>query len=502
MKSRTLSNTALGIRLFALFLVMGPACSTVIAQRHHRDYGGIDPRHFNPGRGYYGGGNLVNGQYAAGVSRFGTSSATYSNGRSVAGVVRTPHGAHHLSNGLYAHAIVPYPAYGATPFLYGSGFGLADPHWHGGYLGHGAFPAYGYLGGLPQVAPPLTVDPFTGQVMPWNPWLVTPMPYIGVTNQYPGSILVPTIISMNLSMRPSVPSTASYTMIDPRMLDHIAPAPLPFAAPMPDVPDEPVPEVPPMIDRDAPLLNEFEVLPRGDKVSSLADKINSLRYQSQGDAAFRKEDYVSAEENYRDAIQRAPDRRSPWIRMALLQIAMKNFPAAAQHLKTALSITNDRARAWVSADELYGQQTAERARTHGTELWNWLAERPLSADRLLLAGTFQKFRGFDGAANELLDLAHFEGPEADYVARIRSIADEDPGQRAISQELAQLKQLAATSQPVDSKPVEGLETPEASPTKSLAVDDSEGIFLRGSRDVAEEPGESSEELPQLIIPRQ
>jgi hypothetical protein len=97
--------------------------------------------------------------------------------------------------------------------------------------------------------------------------------------------------------------------------------------------------------------------------------------------------------------------------MALLQIAVKNFPSAAQNLKTALSITDDRARAWVSADELYGQQTAERARTHGSELWNWLAERPLSADRLLLAGTFQKFRGFDAAADELFELAHFEGPK-------------------------------------------------------------------------------------------
>ena len=482
---------------------MGLVCSTAIAQHPHpRDYRGIDARHFNPGRGYHGSGNLVNGQYAAGVSRFGTSSATYSNGRSVSGVVRTPHGAHHLSNGFFAPAVVPYPANGATPFMYGGGLGPVDPYFYGGYQGYGAYPSYGYIGGLPQVGPPLTVDPITGQLVPWNPWLVTPMPYIGVTNQYPGSILVPTIISMNLSMRPSVPSTASYTMIDPRMLDQIAPAPQQFEIPMQQVPPEPAPEAPPAIDRETPLLNEFESLPGGVKVSSLADKINSLRYQSQGDAAFRKEDYVAAEENYRDAIERAPDRRSPWIRMAFLQIAVKNFPAAAQNLKTALSITNDRARAWVSADELYGQQTAERARTHGSELWNWLAERPLSADRLLLAGAFQKFRGFDAAADELFELAQYEGPEADYVARIRSIADEDPGQRAISQELAQLKQLATTSQAVDSKPVDDPEMRGSARSKSVAAEDSDGIFLRGSKDAVEEPVESSEELPQLIIPQQ
>ncbi len=496
MTTRTSSYTTIGIPLVAL-LTFGLFCSTAAAQqRHPRDYGGIDARHFNPGRGYYGSGNLVPGQYAAGTSRFGTSSATYSNGRMVAGVVRTPQGVHHLSNGLFTPAIVPVPVYGATPFMYG-GYGTFDPYFYGGNLGYGGFP-----GAIPQVGPPLTVDPFTGQLVPWNPWLVTPMPYIGMMNQYPGSILAPTIASMNLSMRPSVPSTASYTMIDPRMLDQIAPAPQQFEIPMQQVPLEPVPEAPPLIDRDTPLLNEFEAMPRSGKVSSLADKINSLRYQSQGDSAFRKQDYVAAEENYRAAIERAPDRRSPWIRMALLQVAIKNFPDAAQHLKTALSITDDRARAWVSADELYGQQTAERARTHGSELWNWLAERPLSADRLLLAGTFQKFRGFDAAADELFELARFEGPEADYVARIRSIADEDPGQRAISQELAQLKQLATTSQAADRKAVEESDAPKTAPAKSVTADNSDGIFLRGSKDTAQEPAESSEELPQLIIPRQ
>jgi tetratricopeptide (TPR) repeat protein len=286
------------------------------------------------------------------------------------------------------------------------------------------------------------------------------------------------------------------------LLDQIAPAPQQFEIPIQQFPPEPIPEAPPAIDRDTPLLNEFESLPRGDKVSSLADKINSLRYQSQGDTAFRKEDYVTAEESYRDAIQRAPDRRSPWIRMALLQIAIRNFPAAAQNLKTALSITDDRARAWVSADELYGQQTAERARTHGSELWNWLAERPLSADRLLLAGAFQKFRGFDAAADELFELAHYEGPEADYIARLRTIADEDPGKRAISQELAQLKQLATTSQAANSNPVDDSQRLNSVPTKAVAAEDSDGILLRGSKQVVKEPVESSEELPQLIIPRQ
>lgn len=120
--------------------------------------------------------------------------------------------------------------------MYGGVPGPVDPYFHGGYLGYGTYPSYGYIGGLPRVGPPLTVDPATGQLVPWNPWLVTPMPYIGAMNQYPGSVLVPTIISMNLSMRPSVPSTASYTMIDPRMLDQIAPAPQQLDVPVQRLP--------------------------------------------------------------------------------------------------------------------------------------------------------------------------------------------------------------------------------------------------------------------------
>jgi hypothetical protein len=88
------------------------------------------------------------------------------------------------------------------------------------------------------------------------------------------------------------------------------------------------------------------------------------------------------------------------------------------------------------------------------------------------------------------------------VARIRSIADEDPGQRAISQELAQLKQLATTSQTADSKTIEESAAKDNAPTKSVNADDSDGIFLRGSKNAPQEPVESSEELPQLIIPRQ
>jgi len=82
--------------------------------------------------------------------------------------------------------------------------------------------------------------------------------------------------------------------------------------------------------------------------------------------------------------------------MALVCLAQENFSDAARYLKAALNMEDDGTRAWISAEALFGNRVAERTRSHGLKLWNWLSERPLSSDRLLLAGTFPKLRGHNG----------------------------------------------------------------------------------------------------------
>lgn len=378
----------------------------------------------------------------------GTSAATYSNGRMVAGAVRTPQGVVHLSNGL-----VVGPGHVVGPI--GVNFGVpAAPGIYHGY----SRPGWGPPVGMPGMTPEMAFPSAAGQLLPHDAAYPYGLPYSGGPNAwYPGSVLGSTLLNMSYSMRPSVPSTAVYSGPGPIIIQGTQFGAFPDALSGPQIPDVPPAPAP---DIQSPLLNEFEAYPRSPSVSSLPDRINSLRYQSVGDEAFRNEDYVKAAEAYRAGLDLASDRPGLWIRMAFANIACENFPEAVRCLKTALLTPPDATRTWVTADELYGQRAGERARTHGGELWNWLAERPLSSDRLLLGGAFQKLRGFDGAAAELLQMASYEGAEADYVAVLMSLAEGDIGQRPVSQQLGQMidasnrsKSAAVVVQPRVAKPL-------------------------------------------------
>lgn len=423
------------------------------AQRHPHDFRGVDARTFNPGRGSVGSlpgvgipGYRTTGPVIYGnpglvqqFGRSGTSRATFTDGRIVAGVVRSQYGAFHLSNGVYVPGYV-VPGYGTG-------------NWH---------PAFGWL-------PPVTIDPITGQLIPFDPWCAGGGIYFGGFNPwYPGSILGPTILSMNISMQPAitVPSTASYTvtdplmMVDPRIIDLLAPAkPDPGDRQVP-APPQPHPPQPP---QDQPLLEEFGAY-SVEKESQLVDRINSLRHQSMGDDAFRKEDYASAAEEYRHAADLAPDRPAVWMRLANSYVALSDYEDAVRCLKTGLALPSDGTRCWITAEELYSSRVAERTRSHAAGLWNWLSERPLSADRLLLAGTFQKQRGFHDVGDSLLAMGAHEGSEAERVRLVTAMAAADPGQRELSQELSKLVQAGRSTAVTDPASVnERDEVPKTEP---------------------------------------
>lgn len=534
-------------RLTAMLFMIPLVSSPAMAQRYHsgvqmksgyQGFGNYDPGRYsqgsigpgNIGPGYIGPGNVGYGSFVTPgsayyggsgfVQQFGGlsySSGIYSsfgNGGTGFGVARTSGCVIPYSNGLVVPSIITVPAYGFPGIYgyesgwYGSGSGIYGPNY--GWYGFGAVP------------PGWSIDPYSGIAVSYSSWNAPVMPYMGGVNSYfPGAILAPTLLNMNFSMRPSVPSAASYTLTDPRILDVVAPAPRIGPVPEPPLPgDQLVPDAPPLPgpEAGAPLLNEFESIPRSEKVSTLAEKIHSLRYQATGDESFRKEDYVSAEVFYKSAIEMAPDRKAPYIRMAFVQLALANFPKSVSHLKAGIMMPDDGTRSWVSAEELYGSKVIERARSHGGKLWNWLAEQPLSSDRLLLAGTFQKLRGFDQVAAELLGMASHEGPEAAYVTAISSIAASDTGHRAISQDLARLIHESPTNSPAAD--VQGQPFEANSTTTKLrdSKPESEGIVLRGKRmtpvaeagtqqiptptpaDGSDPESAPSAEIPALVIP--
>ena len=408
---------------------------------------------------------------------FGT--ATYSSGNfgvSSYGLYNGGNGAANYGIGFGYPAIVSTPVYNYSPSVFGYGTGVFSPNFpSGNYISNG------YVGFVPNG--------------PYDPWCNPGLSYaVGMNSYFPGAGIAPTVLMLNtnLNVQPIVmmpsfaPDPNSSLMIDPRLIDSVAPAmdadgfdpggagdlvvPEPPMPPdLPLVPNEPQLPVQP---DGAPVLNEFNAVPRDQKISTLTEKIQSLRYQASGDDAFHKSDYATADVFYSTAIKTAPDRRAPYLRMAMVRIALQDFPGASSYLKAGLAMESDASRPWFTVEELYGEKVAERTRTHGGPLWNWLAERPLSADRLLLAGTFQKLRGYGDIADQMLAMANHEGPEADLVAEVVHLSSTDMGHRAISNDIQQLKRDATASQ---SLPV-GRDTGQSD---ERAVKQAGGIFLRG-----------------------
>lgn len=411
---------------------------------------------------------------------FGT--ATYSSrnfGATTYGVSRPGSGCFNYGVGYGYPVIWSTPIYSYSPSVFGYGYGIFSPNFPSGH-----YVSNGYVGFVPSGV--YSVGGYSG----W-PYATCLNPYFG------GAAIAPTVLmlNMNVNVQPVMQTATSYAQIDPRMIDILAPAVDPDALnpndvgvlpiPPPPIPqppqpgDQPVfPDAPqlPIPTDGVPLLNEFNTLPREQKISSLAEKIHSLRYQASGDDAFHKSDYATAEVFYAAAIKTAPDRRAPYLRMAMVRIALTDFPNAASYLKAGLTMESDASRPWFTAEELYGQHAAERARLHGGPLWNWLAERPLSSDRLLLAGTFQKLRAYNKTADEMLALASHAGPEATLVAEVMQLAADDIGPRAIAEDLEQLVEQASV------KKESSGQTPR-DPAGKSAVESSGGIFLRGG-DVA------------------
>ena len=427
---------------------------------------------------------------------FGTASYSSRNfGVTTYGVSRGGIGCFNHGVGYGYPVIWSTPIYSYSPSVFGYGSGVFSPNFpSGNYVSNG------YIGFVPSGV--YNIGGYSG----W-PYATCLNPYFG------GAAIAPTVLmlNMNVNVQPMMQSATSYAQIDPRMIDILAPAVdpnvlHPNGADAPPIPQPPIPQPPepgdqpllpdapplPMPGDGVPILNEFNALPREQKISSLAEKIHSLRYQASGDDAFHKSDYATAEVFYATAIKTAPDRRAPYLRMAMVRIALTDFPNAASYLKTGLTMESDASRPWCTAEELYGQKAAERARSHGGPLWNWLAERPLSADRVLLAGTFQKIRGYNKTADDMLAMASHAGPEATLVSEVMQLAANDIGPRAISDDLEQLVEQASTQN-------ESSGAQQRDPARKTAVEKSGGIFLRGG-DVAVRTKNSATSSPPIPAP--
>ncbi|MDA1229633.1 MAG: hypothetical protein O2856_02565 [Planctomycetota bacterium] len=153
------------------------------------------------------------------------------------------------------------PVYNYAPSVFGYGTGVFSPSFpSGNYISNG------YVGYVPSGL--------------YNPWCNTTLPYaVGANSYIPGLAIAPTVLMLNanfniqpmLNLQPVVPVISEYPMIDPRLIDALAPAIDPNAVhpdaelapiPMPPNPGDPLlvpnePQLPVQPDRE-PILNSIQ----------------------------------------------------------------------------------------------------------------------------------------------------------------------------------------------------------------------------------------------------
>lgn len=171
----------------------------------------------------------------------------------------------------------------------------------------------------------------------------------------------------------------------------------------------------------APLTGEFAAAAAEDRPVTTVDRIESQRLQTEGDRALRAGDAELARTFYQAAVRAAPNRQSPWIRMAWVHIFQRDFPKAAAELNRALLIQEEQS-AWVQADYLLHDSAVSGPWLSDASLHRWLLERPGSADRLLLAAAFQYFLGDEQMGSQLLALSRSAGVDQSSSAALGRIA--------------------------------------------------------------------------------
>lgn len=253
----------------------------------------------------------------------------------------------------------------------------------------------------------------------YAPGYPTGFGYPGYTGILAPPIVVPILGNTSGFLPPSMPFQQQVLPPSPVTSNMIAPQPVLPPEQNGEVLSQKIP-----VD-ETPVVNEFgraAIVTETDV--SAADRIRSLRYQTSGDSAFRKQDFASAEVFYKTAGKTAPVRRAPWLRLAWSQVAQQRYSNAVESLKKALALKDDPTNSWIDGEDLYGRQSAVLSSTHNDRLWEWLQQRPNSTDRLLLAASFQQLRGYSGIANELLLTATSTGLDKSLVDAFREVADD------------------------------------------------------------------------------
>ena len=132
-------------------------------------------------------------------------------------------------------------------------------------------------------------------------------------------------------------------------------------------------------------------------------KIKSMRYQAQGDDAFRAQEYHRAYDRYKLAASAARDNSGALLRTGYALVALGRYTQAIEYFKRGLRIEPSLAHLGPGPSELYGDNNLAWA-SHLSKVTHWVREDVRDAQRVLLMGMLLKFDG-DTRAEEFLERA-------------------------------------------------------------------------------------------------
>lgn len=324
--------------------------------------------------------------------------------------------------------------------------------------------------GLFQVSPLLaparsglyTTDPCTGLLIPLEWWYYGCLPGFSVFPRPWGLFSVPIVYSQSTSLAQTSisPGWASQdtSVPDPRILNRLlAQAEADDAA---------------AAARKLPTPEEFPAANAAQRQVTAAERIDSLRLISQGDDAFRRADYATAATSYHSALRLTPDQPAVWLREVHLNIAQGRYERAAACLKTSLTLAGAAQSVRLTASSIYGSDDAPELQKSSQRLWQWLTERPESADRLLLMAAFELLQSHDTVSSELITQAEQQGGSATCTAVLRQ-------QLAQTQTVSNLVQAESAEAAEISDNADLVADPATTPKP--AAEDSAGIVLKGRR---------------------
>ena len=271
--------------------------------------------------------------------------------------------------------------------------------------------------GLCQVSPLLaparsglyTVDPCTGLLIPLEWWYYGCLPGFSVYPRPWGLFSVPIVYSQATLQAHTTAGSGwagqDTSIPDPRILNRLlAQAQQDDAA---------------AAARKQPTAEEFPAAHAEQRQVTAAERIDSLRLVSQGDDAFRRADSATAATNYHAAMRLTPDQHTVWLREVHLNIAQGQYERAVACLKTGLALSGAVQPVRLSAGSLYGSDDAPELQQSSQRLWQWLTDRPQSADRLLLMAAFELLQSHDTVSSELITQAEQQGGSAVCCAALR-----------------------------------------------------------------------------------